>query len=193
VRDMGNSSYASLARAQARRVGTAGVNEGATRLFSEAADRGNARPARSLRLRYTSIGFVAAVAIVMLIALAAYQSIQDLRGQAETIDRTREVLIEIEELLSLCSNARIAWRTFLTGSGSRYPQEFESTQSGIANKVRLLRELISDNPSQQQRLAAFADVEDRDLAAMSASMGKKQSGALEIPLEVLNELSATRL
>jgi PAS domain S-box-containing protein len=158
-----------------------------------AAARPYLNKSQTSRAQLISVGFAAALIIFVLIAVASYTSIQQLRESASQVERTQQVQIEIEELLSSCSDARVAWRNYLTGSPDSTIGKYEAVAQRISEKIVSLQRQNADAPAQLQRLASFSALIERDLSTMRESMRRKQTGELKRPADILGQMSATKL
>jgi PAS domain S-box-containing protein len=146
----------------------------------------------SLRQKLVSIGFVAALLILTLIAIASYQSINELRERASLVEHAQQVRIDIEELLALYSDARISWRNFLS-RGSGNPEEYEARANAVVQKIQSLKRSIGNDFAQQTRLAKFSALMDRELDIMRESIRRRAAGVLREPAEILQELIGDQL
>lgn len=149
---------------------------------------------RTLQKNLVNAGFAVVLVIFVLISFASYQSIQSLRQHAQMVEHTQRVQIEIEELMSLASRARIAWRNFLTGGSPSNVDNYAAAALAIPRQIAKLNASIGeDSPAQQQRLSRFSAAMSRDLATMRESIRRKAIGTLTDPADVLSQLAATKL
>lgn len=145
------------------------------------------------RVDVSLLGFVFALFLLAAVALASYQSITGLLGRARWVEHTQQVRLQIEELLSLYSSVRIAWRSYLiTGDGQQL-QEFDAAEKTISSKIESLRRLSADNPRQQQRFASFFLLVTQDVAAIAESMALKKDGKLTDPADVFQQFTTVKL
>jgi PAS domain S-box-containing protein len=147
----------------------------------------------AVRANLVNIGFVAALVILVIIAVASYRSIERLREDVRRVEQTQQVRSGIYELLALCADARIAWRNFLTDSPGSDVASFEAMDASIDRRIQSLKALVADNPDQQHRLSQFEQVVERDLATMRESLRRKSAGALSQPGDILSQMNSTKL
>jgi PAS domain S-box-containing protein len=141
----------------------------------------------------TGAAFALALLILMVIAAVSYRNINGLRDRARSVEHTLKVQIGIEELMSLCSTARIAWRSSLTTGSSNFLDDYRVVAKAIPLKIQSLEVLIKDDPRQQRRLSAFSSIASRDLAAMGESIQQKEAGALHSATEVMAQFTSVKL
>lgn len=103
----------------------------------------------AVRANLVNLGFVAALVILVVIAIASYRSVERLREHVWLVEHTQQVRSGIYELLALCAEARIAWRNFLTDSPGSDVASFEAMGVSIDRRIQSLKALTADNPDQQ--------------------------------------------
>jgi PAS domain S-box-containing protein len=148
---------------------------------------------QGMRKSLVNVGFGIALVILVSISVASYRSIESLRERARAVEHTQQVQIELEELMTLSSNARIAWRSFLAGGTRNDIVDFDATAKAIPSQIKVVKDLTADSAAQQERLAKFFAIISRDLATMRESIRRKASGSLTAPAAILEQMSASKL
>src|SRR5438105_5751553 len=141
------------------------------------AERGkqNTAEEQSPHLRYTTAGFAGALVALAMICTVAYQSLQALRNEVRVVDHAREVLMQIEQLTTLCSDAVIVWRSYLITGDDAQAREFAAAERAIDERGPRLLALTQDDPTLQKTLATFLALEHGDLAAMRESAARREA------------------
>ncbi len=102
--------------------------------------------------RKISLGYVLAIVLTLTIGGIAYSSITSLNQTAEWVDHTHVVLAELEKITSGLKDAETGQRGFLITNLDNYLEPYNSAGSAVAAAVAEVRQLTSDNPTQQGRL-----------------------------------------
>jgi methyl-accepting chemotaxis protein len=97
-------------------------------------------------------GFGLVLAILLIVGLVAYRSIEKLTDTARWVDHTQQVLVSLENVLSTMKDAETGQRGYVLTGDDKYLEPFRSAQSAIAGEIRKARELTKDNAGQQRRL-----------------------------------------
>src|SRR6266478_5455603 len=97
-------------------------------------------------------GFGLALAILVAIGAASYQSTAKLTDTAEWVTHTHQVLEKLEAVLSGMKDAETGQRGYILTGEERYLEPFRAAQEAINQKLKALRELTKDNANQQRRL-----------------------------------------
>ena len=103
------------------------------------------------------IGSGFGVALVMLATVGAvsYDSTTKLIESAGWVQHTHEVLNGLDEVLSGMKDAETGQRGYVITGEGRYLEPYQGARDVVDQKLKYLRELIADNPIQQQRLTAM--------------------------------------
>lgn len=149
-----------------------------------------ARERRVPRRPYAAIGIAGAMIALALLCVTAYKSIENLRGAVRLVDHAREVLVEVEALNSLCSDAVIASRSYLITGDEKYGREFFAAEQTLRQKEPSLGRLAADDPVLRGLLADFFALEREDLAAMRSAVAGTLPGASANAAEVVRRLSS---
>jgi len=97
-------------------------------------------------------GFGLALAILVAIGAASYQSTAKLTETAEWVTHTHQVVEKLEAVLSGMKDAETGQRGYILTGEERYLEPFRAAQETINQKLKALRDLTKDNANQQRRL-----------------------------------------
>lgn len=97
-------------------------------------------------------GFGAAVLLLALIAVLSYRHIRQSVATADRVTRTHQVVAGLEELSADVLQTETASRGYLITGQERYLEPYHVALQSIPQRIRALRELTADTPSQQLRL-----------------------------------------
>jgi methyl-accepting chemotaxis protein len=99
-------------------------------------------------------GFGLALVVLTIVGGVSYDSTAKLIDSAEWVRHTHEVLNELDNVLSAFKDAETGQRGYIITGEARYLEPYQGARDTVDRKLKHLRELTSDNPSQQQRLTA---------------------------------------
>jgi diguanylate cyclase (GGDEF)-like protein len=102
--------------------------------------------------------FGAVMMLLVLVGIVAYRSILASSDSARWAQHTNEVLEHLANLRLSAENIESAYRDFALSGAERYRNLSRVNVSMADREQRTLRELTSDNPRQQRRLGAVADL-----------------------------------
>ena len=100
----------------------------------------------------TMLDFGIALAVLAVIAVVSYRSIDGFQQHANLVEQTRHVLLGIEEALSLLKDAETSQRGYILTSQERYLEPLEAARKKIPEELNTLRALTRDNPRQRFHL-----------------------------------------
>src|SRR5882672_10487958 len=97
-------------------------------------------------------GYGLALAILVAIGAASYQSTTKLTETSGWVAHTHQVLEKLDAVLSGMKDAETGQRGYIITGEERYLEPFRAAQETINQKVKTLRDLTRDNANQQRRL-----------------------------------------
>ncbi|MFY2561168.1 response regulator [Corallococcus terminator] len=146
-----------------------------------------ARPARASRFGPplppgTFAGFIVAALAIFVIAILSYRSLESHSDAAELVRHTMEVSERMKTLLSTLKDAETGQRGFLLTGERTYLEPYASASRALPAQLERIRELVSDNDSQLQRLEALKPLVEAKLAELQATIDLKTAGQSEAAL-----------
>ncbi|NVJ21905.1 response regulator [Myxococcus sp. AM011] len=146
-----------------------------------------ARPTRASRFGPplppgTFAGFIVAALAIFAIAVLSYRSLESHSGAAELVRHTMEVSERMKTLLSTLKDAETGQRGFLLTGERTYLEPYASASRALPAQLERIRELVSDNDSQLQRLEALKPLVEAKLAELQATIDFKTAGQSEAAL-----------
>jgi CheY-like chemotaxis protein/CHASE3 domain sensor protein len=132
------------------------------------------------------LGFVIAVAAIAFISLLTYRSVQTRSIAAQRVTRTLEVLEQLESILSLVKDAETGERGFLLTGEDPYLEPNINAKAQLPAAFRKARQLVAEDPVQQQRLAALELAVNQKLGELDRIIALRRKG------DVAGALAAVR-
>ena len=130
------------------------------------------------------IALLAALAAAAVIAILSYRSLISRSDAADAMNHTKQVQQQTEKVLSALRDGETGQRGFLLTGADRYLEPYERGREQLPGLLAVLRQLTSDNPTQQQRLTeleAIAKTKFDELAeTLQHERANDHAGALAI-------------
>jgi len=98
------------------------------------------------------VGFVLAVAVLLLTAAASFWSIQGLKVQTERVEHTYQVLQEAETITAVLKDAQAGTRGYLLTGDTVYLRPYSIATGQLPAALARVQSLTVDNPDQRARL-----------------------------------------
>src|SRR3984957_19869142 len=133
----------------------------------------------------TLIGFLLAVAAVLIIALLSYQSLQTTRSTAANLTQSIEVLGRLESLLSTLIDAETGQRGFLLTGEESYLAPYTDAKDALPDEIRSLRALLVNRPEQLRRLDALDSLANLKMAGLESTVAARRAGKPEAALAIV--------
>jgi len=103
-----------------------------------------------------SVGFGITLAVLLAGGVAGYVNLNRLSENERLVAHTHEVIGELEALSSTLKDAETGQRGYLLTENAKYLQPHDDALQRVDGILTHLKELTSDNPDQQARLAEMA-------------------------------------
>jgi methyl-accepting chemotaxis protein len=112
-------------------------------------------------------GYGLALIVVGAVGIVAYRATSELVDSADWVTHSYKVRETLAETLSSLTAAESGQRGFLVTGEEKYLEPYTEAIKVINGDIQELRELISDNPSQQARITALQPVAASRLAMLA--------------------------
>ena len=124
-------------------------------------------------------GFGLVLLISMIVGAVAYRATTELISASERRKHTYEVLLLLNEVLSLLKDVEIGQRSYALVGDPAYLQLYTTSIDRIRPRMRDLRAITADNPNQQKRLDALEPLVDERLDLAVKTVDLLRSGNTE--------------
>ena len=124
-------------------------------------------------------GFALGVAFFALLSVISYRSTQQLVETAKHEAHTYVVLGELEALLSQLRRAETGQRGYLLTGKDEYLQPYQDAAIVMDSKIRTLRSLTADNPTQQSKLDTLEPLVKAKMAELHQTIELRQQKGFE--------------
>lgn len=143
-------------------------------------------------------GFAAGLAVLVVVGAVSYDSTRKLIDSADWVTHSHRVLDQLEAMLLTMDDAETGQRGYVIAGQERYLQPYQGARDAAEQRVKSLRELVSDNPIQQHRLDALEPLVASKFAEMQEVIDLRRDKGFEPASKELltdkgkNEMDAIR-
>ena len=113
-------------------------------------------PAARKATRVSDVAFVAALALLGVLALTAYNVLADLDRSTRWVTHTRQVLAQSALVHQLMIDVESGARGYAVSGDQRMLAPYETAVQAMPEAVRVLQALVQDQPEQARRMASLA-------------------------------------
>lgn len=122
-------------------------------------------------------GFAAAVLMLAAVGAAAYRSIDLFEDRVRSVERTHELFLANQDVLTLLKDGVIAQRGYVITGEPRYLEPYLAAVRARAERLEALRRLIQDSDDQQRaRLAEIESLVTAMIGTIDASITLREQG-----------------
>jgi signal transduction histidine kinase/DNA-binding response OmpR family regulator/CHASE3 domain sensor protein len=122
------------------------------------------------------IGFVVAIAAVVLIALFTYRALQANGAAADLVTHTQDVIAQTQAILSSLKDAETGQRGFLLARDESYLSPYADARRALPREIQAIRELVADNPVQRSRVDTLETLSTQKMAELQQTIDIARSG-----------------
>lgn len=126
-----------------------------------------------------------ALSILVGIGAASYLQFLNFKKAQKWVGHTQAVLNQNQEILNLVTDAETGQRGYLLTGKESYLQPYYNAVDTIAPKIKQLRQLVSDNPPQQQRIDGLNLLIESKLPELKQTIYFRQNKKLEAALQLV--------
>lgn len=131
------------------------------------------------------VGYALALVVVGAVGIVAYRANMELVDSADWVAHTHQVKEALANTLSSLKDAETGQRGFLLTTEERYLEPYNQALQTIPGEIQQLRQLTSDNPSQQARITTLQPLVANKLAELAETIGLRRQGKQQAALEVV--------
>lgn len=142
---------------------------------------------RSLGLDPTVVfSLLGAIAFFVISAAVSWYNVQALRSNNERVVHSHEVIVGLSDLLSNIQDAETGQRGFLLTNNERYLDPYNLAVGAIPRRIETIAAMVSDNASQQQRLATLKLRVEGKLSELNETIVLQRTQGAAAALAVVN-------
>src|SRR5438445_2413113 len=132
--------------------------------------------------------FGGGLTLLLAVGAVSYNSISKLIDSANWVTHTHQVLSGLDEAFGSLRDAETGQRGYVITGEERYLEPYRGARERVDRKLEELRRLTSDNPIQQQRLAALEPLTAAKFAELQTVIDlRRAKGMAAATQEVLTD------
>jgi PAS domain S-box-containing protein len=137
--------------------------------------------------RFSSVGFGAALLILLLIALGAYRNLVGLAEINRRVTHTHQVIEQLASVLTTMQDVETGERGFVITGDERFLEPCKRAESNVAGGLSELRQLTADNPRQQARLDRLGPLIARKIQDANAYVNLRREQGITPAIQAVTE------
>jgi methyl-accepting chemotaxis protein len=135
--------------------------------------------------RKMAIGFAVSLALLVVIGVLAFRSIDRLTNTSYRVTHTHIVLETIAAVLSAAKDAETGQRGFVLTGQAAFLEPYDAAKAGLGQLIGRLRTLTADNPGQQRRLVAAEALVATKLDELDRSIDVRRRAGFDAALRLV--------
>ncbi|KVV14647.1 response regulator [Flavobacterium sp. TAB 87] len=142
--------------------------------------------------RNVLISSAVSVLILLISSTASFISIRSLLNSNNLVNRTQDIIYNLNEGNSLMLESQTSMRGYLVSGKTSFLKDHELNESKVDSFFNVVEELTLDNPAQQKRLLQLKPLRDQYFRFLNRKIIEKKNGAefLAYDLDAGQELMA---
>ena len=133
------------------------------------------------------VGFWLAIGLIVGTSLLAFFSLRQLLTVGSSVDRTQEILFQLEHVNSLLKDANTAQRGFILTGDEQYLEPYRAALDQREAAIDKLRALAADSPATSGRVAQLERLIDEQLVTLARAVPLRRNGGPEaVDMTLLN-------
>jgi signal transduction histidine kinase/CheY-like chemotaxis protein/CHASE3 domain sensor protein/HAMP domain-containing protein len=122
------------------------------------------------------IGFGLSLFLLVISSVASYFSIRNLLDSAFWVDHTNQVILELENTISVMKDAETGQRGYLLTGEEEFLDPFKGAYDSANTSIRHIEFLTQDNPSQQVTVKELRRIFNRRQNLLLSSVESRRAG-----------------
>ena len=132
-------------------------------------------------------GFGVALALLVVIGVVSYVSVLRLSQNSANVTHSHEVMQGIDQMVGATSEAEAAHRAFIISGDEKFVREYDAVVSSTGALNDRLRELVTDDREQTQRLKELQQAIDTRFARSAQAIELRRTGGLDAVLAMATQ------
>jgi PAS domain S-box-containing protein len=127
-------------------------------------------------------GFGVALALLVVIGVVSYVSVLRLSQNSANVTHSHEVMQGIDQMVGATTEAEAAHRAFIISGDEKFVREYDAVVSSTGALNDRLRELVTDDREQTQRLKELQQAIDTRFARSAQAIELRRTGGMDAVL-----------
>jgi CheY-like chemotaxis protein/CHASE3 domain sensor protein len=149
----------------------------------------SAANARRQKARNEDLPMITGLVLIICFFLGTgyitYTRIEVMKEDSGWVTHTYDVLLTANRMLSLLKDAETGQRGYVITGNTEYLEPYNDARAQLPLEMDRLKELTSDNPEQQQRIASFRALAEQRLNRLELAIKARQEQGFEAARDII--------
>ena len=124
-------------------------------------------------------GYLAAGIFLLVIGVFSYVSVNSIDNTTHWVDHTYQVITTVNQVTTTLLNAETGQRGYIITGDASYLELYNSAQASLDSEIKTLRDLTSDNPTQQQNIDVLQKLAADKMAVLTTTIQVRTTQGFE--------------
>ena len=124
-------------------------------------------------------GYLAAGVFLLVIGVFSYVSVNRIDNTTHWVDHTYQVITTVNQVTITLLNAETGQRGYIITGDVSYLEPYNGAQASLDSEIKTLRDLTSDNPTQQQNIDVLQKLAADKMAVLTTTVQVRTTQGFE--------------
>jgi methyl-accepting chemotaxis protein len=124
-------------------------------------------------------GYLAAGVFLLVIGVFSYVSVNRIDNTTHWVDHTYQVITTVNQVTTTLLDAETGGRGYIITGDASYLALYNSAQASLDSEIKTLRDLTSDNPTQQQNIDVLQKLAADKMAVLTTTIQVRTTQGFE--------------
>ena len=124
-------------------------------------------------------GYLAAGVFLLVIGVFSYVSVNRIDNTTHWVDHTYQVITTVNQVTTTLLDAETGGRGYIITGDASYLTLYNSAQASLDSEIKTLRDLTSDNPTQQQNIDVLQKLAADKMAVLTTTIQVRTTQGFE--------------
>jgi methyl-accepting chemotaxis protein len=124
-------------------------------------------------------GYLAAGVFLLVIGVFSYVSVNRIDNTTHWVDHTYQVITTVNQVTTTLLDAETGGRGYIITGDVSYLAPYNSAQTSLDSEIKTLRDLTSDNPTQQQNIDVLQKLAADKMAVLTTTVQVRTTQGFE--------------
>jgi len=124
-------------------------------------------------------GYLVAGIFLLVIGVFSYVSVNNIDNTTHWVDHTYQVITTVNQVTITLLDAETGQRGYIITGDASYLEPYNSAQASLDSEIKTLRDLTSDNPTQQQNIDVLQKLATNKMAELANTIQLRTTQGFE--------------
>jgi methyl-accepting chemotaxis protein len=124
-------------------------------------------------------GYLAAGIFLLVIGVFSYVSVNSIDNTTHWVDHTYQVITTVNQVTTTLLNAETGQRGYIITGDASYLEPYNGAQASLDSEIKTLRDLTSDNPTEQQNIDVLQTLAADKMAVLTTTIQVRTTQGFE--------------